>query len=346
MGAVLKTSATIAVLAAGLLGLAACGKDAPQAPATAPAAVQGRLTIAPAPVPEMKPVAGEVTTRDMADARARIGGTLTRLLVREGDVVKAGQLVGVVADARIGLETSAYDAMVSAAEGEAARAAADLKRTRDLYDKGVYAKARLDQVEAAAKAANGNLEAARARRAASAEVGAQGAILAPTSGRVLAADTPVGSVVQPGQSVARITSGPTVVRITLPEGQARALRVGAVVRVYPDGPGAPAVDGRIAQVYPAVDQGLVVADVTVEGVSADLVGRRLTASVQVGERQGIVIPRRYVTTRFGIDYVRLVRRDGAAETPVQTAPGPDADSLEILSGLAAGDVLALPERAR
>lgn len=347
MGAVLKKSAAIAAIAAGVLVLTGCGDGAPERPAATAVAVEGRLTIQPGMVPELKPVAGEITTRDMADARARIGGTLSRLLVREGDVVKAGQLIGLVTDARIGLETSAYDAMVSAAEGEAARAGADLKRTRELYEKGVYAKARLDQVEAAARAANGNLEAARARRAASAEVGAQGAILAPASGRVLQADTPLGSVVQPGQSVARITSGPVVVRITLPEGQARALRVGAFVQVYPDGPGAPPVSGRIAQVYPAVEQGLVVADVTVEGLAGELVGRRLTARVQVGERQGVIIPRRYVVTRFGIDYVRLVRRDGtAAETPVQTAPGPAADTIEILSGLVAGDVLALPESAK
>lgn len=344
----LTTAILTGILAAGLLGgLAACGdKPAGTAPAVqAPAA--GRITVAPQVVPEMKPVAGEITTRDLGEARARIGGTLTTLLVREGAVVRAGQVIGRVTDARLGLETSGYDALVSAAAGEAARAEADLKRTRQLYDKGIYARARLDQVEAAASAARGNLDAARSRRAASAEVGAQGVIVAPTAGKVLKADVPLGSVVQAGQSIAQITSGPLVVRITLPEGQARSLTVGGQVRLWPDGPGGAELTGTIAQVYPAVDTGLVVADVSAPGVTGDLIGRRISASVQVGQRQAIVIPRRYLITRFGVDYVRLVRRDGtAADSPVQTAPGASADEVEILSGLMAGDSLALPETGR
>lgn len=343
-----KAGLTGVILAASLAaGLTGCGEKPAKAPAVAAAPAAGRITASLRTVAEMKPVAGEITTRDLAEARARIGGTLTTLLVREGAVVKAGQTIGVVTDARLGLETSAYDSLVSAAAGEAERANADLKRTRQLYEKGVYAKAKLDQVEAAARAAQGNLDAARARRAASAEVAAQGLIVAPAAGKVLKADVPLGSVVAPGQSIARITNGPVVVRITLPEGQARSLTVGAAVRLWPDGPGGAELTGTIAQVYPAVETGLVVADVAAPGITGDLIGRRVSASVQVGQRQAIVIPRRYLVTRFGVDYVRLVRPDGvAADSPVQTAPGPTAGEVEILSGLTAGDSLALPEGAQ
>lgn len=331
---------------AAALALAACGGPEDPAPPRA-APVAGRLVVVRSPVPEMKPVAGEVTTRDLADARARIGGTLTRLTVREGDMVRAGQTIGFVSDPRLGMETAAYDALVGAASGEAARAEADLRRTRDLYEKGIYAKARLDQAEAAARVAGGNLSAARARRSASAEIGAQGAILAPAAGRVLRADTPPGSVVTPGQSVATITFGPVLVRILLPESEARSLVVGSPVELWPQGPGAAPTIGSVAQVYPSVQAGLVTADVDVPGLDGSLIGRRLSARVQVGAREAVVLPRRYVTTRFGIDYVRLVRRDGSvADSPVQTAPGPTADGIEVLSGLAAGDVVALPEGGR
>ena len=50
---------------------------------------------------------------------------------------------------------------------------------------------------------------------------------------------------------------------------------------------------------------------------------------------------RYIVTRFGIDYARLVRADSTvSETPVQTTAGPTADTVEVLSGLRAGDVLS------
>ena len=279
----------------------------------------------------------------MADARARISGTLVRLLVKAGDVVRQGQLIATVKDDRLVFQTGAYDAQVSAAAAQAAAAQADLARTRDLFSHGVYAQARMDQVEAQSKSANGALAAARAQRAASAEQGAQGAVLAPASGRVLTADVPAGSVVMPGQSIAKITAGPVLVRIELPEAEAQALKVGDVVQLAAEDLRGAVSQGVIAQIYPGVTAGQVTADVTAPGLPQDLVGQSVRAQIKIGQRQALVIPRRYVGTRFGVDYVTIVRADGtASETPVQTTAGPAADQAEILSGLRAGDILTPP----
>jgi RND family efflux transporter MFP subunit len=336
----------ISALGAVLL-LGACGErePSPQTVQTAPAA--GRMTVRMQTVADLKPVPATLTTRDMAEARARISGVLVALAVKEGDVVRQGQVIGRVKDDRLALQTGAFDAQVSAAAAEAARANADLARTRDLFAHGVYAQARLDQVEAQAKAANANLTAARAQRGASAELGAQGAILAPAAGRVLAADVPVGSVVMPGQTLAKITAGPVVVRIELPEGQARALKMGDVVQLAAEDLRGLTARGTITQVYPSVTGGQVTADVTAPGLPQDLIGQRVRAQIKVGERQALVVPRTYVVTRFGIDYVRLVRADGTlSETPIQTTSGPTADAVEVLSGLRAGDVLTPAGAAR
>ena len=337
----------ISALGAALL-LSACSESkSPPAPVVKATPKADRLTIRAQLVADLKPVPATLTTRDMAEARARISGTLAALSVKEGDVVRQGQLIGRIKDDRLSLQTGAFDAQVAAAAAEAARAQADLARTRDLFSHGVYAQARLDQVEAQAKAANANLSAARAQRGASAELGAQGAILAPASGRVLVADLPVGSVVTPGQAVAKITAGPLVVRIELPEGQARALKVGDQVDLAAgDLPGA-AGRGTITQIYPSITDGQVTADVTAPNLPDDLIGRRVRAVIKIGERQAIVIPRRYVATRFGVDYARLVGADGAiSESPIQTRAGPAADTVEILSGLRIGDVLSPAEAGR
>ncbi len=337
----------ISALGAALL-LSACG-EARQAPApavkAAPAA--SRLTIRAQTVADLKPVPATLTTRDMAEARARISGTLVALSVKEGDVVRQGQVIGRIKDDRLALQTGAFNAQVAAAAAEAARAQADLARTRDLFSHGVYAQARLDQVEAQAKAANANLTAARAQRGASAELGAQGAILAPASGRVLVADVPVGSVVMPGQSVAKITAGPLVVRIELPEGQARTLKVGDPVDLAAEDLRGVATRGSITQIYPSITGGQVIADVTAPNLPSDLIGQRVRAAVKIGERQAIVIPRRYVATRFGVDYARLVGTDGViSESPIQIRTGVVSDTVEVLSGLRIGDVLTPAEDAR
>lgn len=329
----------ISALGAALL-LGACGESKPIAPAASTAPSAGRLTVRAQTVADLKPVPGTLTTRDMAEARARISGVLVSLAVKEGDVVRQGQVIGRVVDDRLALQTGAYDAQVAAAAAEAARASADLTRIRYLFARGVYAQARLDQVEAQAKAANANLAAARAQRGASAELGAQGAILAPAAGRVLIANVPVGSVVMPGQTLAKITAGPMVVRIELPEGQARALKLGDVVQLAAEDLRGVATQGTISQVYPSVTGGQVTADVSAPGLPQDLIGQRVRAQIKVGDRQALVVPRTYVVTRFGIDYARLVRADNTvSEIPLQTTAGPSADTVEVLSGLRAGDVM-------
>ena len=329
----------IGALGAALL-LGACGDSKPTVPAAQSAPAAGRLTLQAQTVADLKPVPATLTTRDMAEARARISGVLVSLTVKEGDTVRRGRVIGRVKDDRLALQTGAFDAQVTAAAAEAARAQADLSRTRDLFSHGVYAQARLDQVEAQAKAASANLAAARAQRGASAELGAQGAILAPAAGRVLVADIPVGSVVMPGQTVAKITAGPMVVRIELPEGQARALKVGDIVQLAAEDLRGVATQGTVTQVYPSVTGGQLTADVSAPGLPQDLIGQRVRAQIKVGSRQALVLPRTYVVTRFGIDYARLVRADNTvSETPIQTTAGPSAGTIEVLSGLRAGDVL-------
>ncbi|HVN01206.1 MAG TPA: efflux RND transporter periplasmic adaptor subunit [Caulobacteraceae bacterium] len=340
-----RIAAGTAVFAA-LVLLTGCG-GGERSPA-APPVVQGeRLVLRYVPAPDLKPVAATVTSRDAAEARARIAGTLVRLEVRAGDLVRRGQVIAVVSDPRIGLETRAYDAQVAAAQAQSISASAELARTQDLFEHGVYAKARLEQMTAAAHAAAGALGAARAQRAASAELGAQGAIVAPADGRVLKADVPAGSVVQPGQSIATLTAGPIVLRVETPEADAAGLKVGQTVDIAPGQPGVPAGQAKIVQVYPAVDAGKVIADLDAPGLSNDLIGRRVALRLALGQRQALLVPVRFVITRSGVDYVRVLEPDGTAdETPVQVAPGPSAMQVEVLSGAAAGDVLVAPGAGR
>ena len=333
-----STGLIAAALTAALLG--GCGEKqpAPAAPAAAPAGMQLKLALTT--IADMKAVGAEVTTRDQAEARVRIPGTLASLDVRAGDTVTKGQRIATVVDARLGYETSAASAQLAAAEAEAARARAELVRIDDLYRNKVYAKARLDTAVAGARAADARVAAARAQAGASASVAGQGAVLAPASGRVLRADVPAGSVVAPGMSVATITAGPPVVRLALPESLAGQLRTGAPVTLTDSDLPDVSRTGHVVQVYPAINAGRVTADAQFSGLSERFIGRRVNASIAVGERQALVVPRRFVETRFGIDYVTVLGADKqASAVPVQTAPVADAAMVELLSGVAAGDTL-------
>jgi RND family efflux transporter MFP subunit len=328
------------MVAGAALALSACGGSAPSEEKATALPAGERLTIALAQTTDMKAVGAEITTRDQAQALARIPGTLVSLSVRAGDMVTKGQRIGSIVDSRLGYESSAAGAQVAAAQAEAARARGDLARVQDLYNHNVYAKARLDQSVAMARAAEAQVAAARAQQNASASVAGQGVVLAPASGRVLRADIPAGSVVAPGMSIATVTAGPPVLRLALPESLANAVHVGARVTVaegdMPEG----SRQGQVTQVYPSIAGGRVQVDATVPGLSTQLVGRRVGVMIEVGQRRAIVIPRRFISTRFGIDYVDAVSADRRiSAVAVQTAPTGDPGNLEILGGIAAGDIL-------
>lgn len=328
------------LLAASALPLAACGGEAESPAASASRYAGPTLTVRSTDTTDWRTVSASITSVDQAQAMARIPGVLTSLTIKEGDMVARGQVIGRIVDSQLGYQSSAYGAQAAAAEAQAVQARAELARTQFLYDNGVYAKARLDQAQAGARAAEAQIRAARAQQSAVSAVAGQGAVTAPSAGRVLIANIPAGSAVAPGMAIATITSGPVILRLELPESLAATIRPGAAVTAEL-APG-DTRRGTVTKLYPAVNGGQVAADVVIDKLPADLIGRRVSARIEAGRRAALIVPKSAIVTRFGVDSVRLVGSDGTLATvPVQTAPTGDPKQVEILSGIAAGDRLAL-----
>lgn len=317
--------------------LASCQQQEQAAPR--PVAPAGpRLTLSATDLPAWQDVSAEIATVDEAQVLARISGILTTLSVREGDMVTKGQPIGRIVDSQLGYQAGAYGAQAAVAEAQAGQARAELARVQYLYDRGVYARARLDMARAAAATANAQIRAARQQQAAVGAVAGQGTVVAPSSGRVLRADVPAGSPVSAGMAIATVTAGPTIVRLEMPESLADKVHAGS--RVKAGGIGDGMMTGSVMKLYPAVTAGRISADVAMPGIDNRLIGRRVAARVETGVRKALTVPAAYIVTRYGIDYVTVLGKDGGAtQVPVQTAPGPDAGTLEILSGAVAGDTL-------
>ncbi|MFA5989454.1 MAG: efflux RND transporter periplasmic adaptor subunit [Sphingomonas sp.] len=327
----------LATMAATALLAAFGGAPETQAVKT-PAPAGPRYKVALVETGDWRPVSAEITTVDQAQLIARIPGILATLSVHAGDVVRKGQVVGRIVDTQLSAQSAAFGAQATGAQAVAAQAQAEFARTRYLYENGVYAKARLDQAQSAMRSANAQIRAAQAQQAAVAAVAGQGAVVAPAQGRVLRADIPAGAAVAPGMVIATITSGPTVLRLTLPESLAGQVHAGARVRA--SGIGATSLGGTVVRVYPSVQSGQIVADVAMDGIDNKLVGRRVAAEVETGTRRAFIVGQSYVTRAYGIDMVRVVAADGSmASLPVQTTPASEAGKVEILSGINAGDTL-------
>ena len=294
-------------------------------------------------VVDRKAVFATVESIDVVSARARIGGTIGELRVDEGDAVSAGDVLAVVVDDRLSPQIGAVNSQVSALSSQQSQARIDLARAQDLFDRGIFPQARLDQARTALDVITSQVNAAAQDRNVLVQQSRQGDVLAPATGRVLQVPVTSGSVVLPGESVAIIASDLYLLRLRLPERHARSINEGDPVMVdVSDLTGDVAQSGYIRQVYPQIEDGRVVADAVVEGLGNYFVGERVRVYVAVDARPAFIVPAAYLVAHYGVDYVRLQHSDGSFSDVVVQRGTVSPDGVEILGGIAEGDLLVQP----
>ena len=313
-------------------------------------AMAAEFTVETASRPDIKAVFGQVQSRDVVPARARIGGTIVELSIEEGSAVKAGDVVAVVVDDKLALQLDAVDARLKALAAELANAQTELDRAKKQLQTGVVPKSRVDQLQTQVDVLTNQVTAAEADRAVLLQQQAEGSVIAPAPGRILSVPVTRGSVVMPGETIARIAGGGYFLRLSLPERHAGHIKVGTEVTVGSRGmmdlgEKAPAGQGRVVKVYPEIEGGRVLADVEVEGLGDFFVGERTRVWIPVAERTVISVPEPAIVSRYGIDYVKVVGAAGEVDVPVIAGASFDeagTRKVEILSGLTAGDKVVLP----
>lgn len=305
-------------------------------------ATAGEMTITTTAVTEWKPVYGRVETRDLVPARARIGGTIAELLVSEGDSVEPGQRIARIQDDKISYQISSYDAQLAALRSQQERARSELSRGKSLIERGVITVQRLEQLQAELDVTTNQIAAAEAQRSVVVRQQQEGEVLAPAAGRVLTVPTTRGAVVLAGESVATVGSGGFFLRLAIPERHAQMLRVDSDIRIQAGGT---EMAGRLAKIYPRIENGRVVADVEVAKLDEAFVNSRVLVQLPVGQRNALLVPAAAMETRSGIDFVTVL--DNGKPVLRAVVPGERLDHageamVEILTGLSAGEKVVTP----
>jgi RND family efflux transporter MFP subunit len=240
-----KTSSfSILVMTCGpALLLAGCGaKEVPKA-AAEPAAPVRLVAAAPADASARLEVSGTVRLKRETPLSFNTPGRIAAILVREGDRVRAGQVL-----AR--LDTTALGANVASARAEVVRAEADLKRAEDLFAKGWVTAARVEQARA-------TMAAAAARARASGFDVQLATLVAPSAGVILARPGEPGQIAQPGAPV--LTLGELgqgfVLRLPLADRDAARVKPGQSAEVFIPALGNQALAGVVSEVGARGDDG-------------------------------------------------------------------------------------------
>ena len=303
------------------------------------------LTVHQNVITDFRPVVARLESSDTATARARISGVITRLSIDEGTLVKKGQTLAVIRDESINPQIAALDAKIAGIEKQLTQYKTELARAQTLLNKGFVTPSKRDQARTAVDVTAKELSAVQSQRSALTATRGKGVIKAPSDARVTAVNVVKGSVVSPGEIIAKLATLDGVVRLALPERHAGQISEGQTLQLRLPARGGETKQATITKIYPELRGGAVIADAVVDGGLSALVGERVDVLAPVGERRALRIPKTYISTRYGIDFVKVHVGEYLIDAPVILAnPKADKDGyVEVLSGLHDGDVISQKE---
>lgn len=357
-----RTRWVLIALAAALLLALAVGRTlmnrraALQATAPAASAVVQAVELAPGDLVKALrtelvatlPVSGGLKAVNSAVVKAKVAAELRELLVREGDSVRAGQLIG-------RLDATEYEWRLRQAEDQAAAAQAQLdiaERTlannRALVDQGFISRNALDTAVSSASGARASLQAARAAAEIARKAVRDAELRAPLDGLVSQ------RLAQPGERVpvdGRIVEIVDLSRLELEAAIAAedvvAVRVGQRARLQVDGLPNP-IDATVARINPGTQGGTraVTAYLAVAATPGLRQGLFARGTIELDRRTTLVVPVGAVRSDQSRPYVLAVVDGRATPRVVETGTRGEVDfgagreaAVELRSGLADGDLV-------
>jgi len=327
-----------------VVALAACSKPAPQAEEIRPVRA---IVLEAKPAGERAEFAGEVRARYESRLGFRVGGKIVARKVDVGAIVKRGQLLMQLDPQDLKLAEAQTLAALRAAETNRDLAQADFKRHQDLRARNFVSQAVLDAKEATLKAAQSNVDAARATYRGQANQAGYASLESDADGVVTAVEAEVGQVVAAGASVVRVArTDEKEVVIGVPEDKVGALRQveQVTVRLWAN-PGN-AIAGKIREIAPVADPATRTYTVKVAiparpGVARPDVRLGTSATVQLsagGAAAAVHVPLTALVQHKGSSNVWVVEQGKVRLVPVQVA-GPAGNELVLAGGVRPGQTV-------
>jgi membrane fusion protein (multidrug efflux system) len=271
---------------------------------------------------------GTARANEAVDITAKLSNRVTAIRFREGQQVKAGDVL---------VEFDSEQARATLAEAEAALSdsRSQYKRSRELYATKALSEAQLDQLQATLKANEARVAGAQSQLN-------DTIIRAPFAGRVGLRNVSVGSYVSPGTVITTLDdtsiikldfSVPEVFLSTLQEG----LEVSARTSAYPD----TEFKGKVSSIDSRLDpvSRSIIVRARIDNKDGRLKpGMFMTVKLMRAESPALMLPEEALVPEGSKKFVFVVREGKAFRAEVETGrrrPG----EVEIVSGLDSGDVV-------
>ena len=358
----------LVIIAAGMMSACSSDKNRPAEPAPVVSGVQTEIARLES-TPQTYQAAGAIHSANTAVLAAQLSGTVREIHVQPGDHVRRGQLLAVLDDrnaqaqaqgAAAGVNEATQgeaevDQALKAATADRQYAEATYNRYKVLLAKNSLSQQEFDGAEARYHSALANERsieakqqqtAARQQQARSQQDSAQtflsyARIVSPLDGIVTAKSVDVGTVVMPGTPVLTVEETAHYrLEASLPEEYLSAAKVGATASVATEHG---QFEGRVTEIVPAADATshtfLVKIDLPPDCNCRS--GEYGQASFPIGESNQLTVPKSAVVEHGELQGIYVVTPEGMLEYRLVKTGKTPGDRTEILSGLAAGEKVAV-----
>jgi RND family efflux transporter MFP subunit len=316
---------------------------------------------------------GYVTARRQATVSAQITGTLTEVLIEEGDHVKAGQVLGRLEDtaqraalAQAQAQLHSAQALLGQYQAQLAQSERDVKRAEDLVERKLVSQQAVEQartqVETGAAQVQGQRKqielAAASVRSAQVQLG-YCTVRAPFTGVVIAKAAQLGEIVSPfsaGGGFTRTGIGTIVdmdsleIEVDVNEAYINRVQPGqpveSVLNAYPDWK----IPSHVIAIIPTADRSKATVKVRIgldlkdDRIVPDM-GVRVSfleehkAAAQTQERpRGVLVPAAAIRKEGDQDVVFVLKERRAQRRKV-TLGGAIGDSRQVLAGVSPGEAV-------
>lgn len=290
------------------------------------------------------PVSGTVRAVNSAVVKARVAGEVQALVVREGDAVKAGQVVARIEPSEYQARQRQAQQQADAAKAQVAIAQRQLDNNQALVKQGFISSTALDTSLASLAGAQATYQAAVAAVDITSKAVQDSVLLAPMAGLV------AQRLVQPGERVgvdARILEIVDLRQLeleaTLSASDALDVRVGqsAVLQLDTDSNrAARTLTAKVVRINPTVQAGSrsVVAYLALPTTEGLRQGTFLQGVLGTGEATALAVPVTAVRTDKPAPYVQVVQNNQIAHLPVKTGQSGEqaGERFVAVTGLPAG----------
>lgn len=296
--------------------------------------------------PILEQAAGTIQASRKTAVSSSIMAQILSIKVKAGDVVKAGDLIVQLDSRDISARVDQARQRMEAARATLEKARADYDRSQQLFKTGVLAQSRLDTDRESLNVAQAGFEQAR-RAVDEAQVGlTYSEIKAPVSGRVVERLMEPGDTATPGQPILSLYD-PQALQLEVPvrETLALNLKIGKTLGVHIDASDA-TLSGQISEIVPQAESGARTFLVKVvlpeqENLYTGMFGRLL---LPAGQRLRLAAPSAAIEHIGQLSFANVIdEQNRIHRRMVTTGQAIDNNQIEVLSGLQAGEKVAVQE---